>query len=363
MHKKTILFVVVFLTLSAAALFYFARVKTPTITTKIDQAQLGHYLFFDTRLSFNNTKSCASCHAPQFAFSDGYRRSITASGDNVLHNAPSLINIGKQAYFNWADYSLTTLAQQHKRPLFNTAPVELGAKGNEQLIIDRLQKDSLCRRLFKAAFPDLANPFTFDNIIQSIAAYVGTLQSTGSQFDKYVQGDSLAMSPDAKSGYALFNSHRLGCSQCHGGLYLSNATLTKNIDSIYFNTGLYNVGNSNCYPAADNGLRAVTGKITDDGRFKVPSLRNIAITAPYMHDGSVAALPEVLDIYVRGGRQISAGPSSGDGANNTNKSKLIKGFTLSGTERKQLLAFLYALTDSTLSSNPVFQNPFAQTNN
>jgi cytochrome c peroxidase len=363
MHKKTILLMAVLLVITVAALFYFTRIKTPTITTKIEQAQLGHYLFFDTRLSFNNTKSCASCHAPQFAFSDGYRRSITASGDNVLHNAPSLINIGKQAYFNWADYSLTTLAQQHKRPLFNTAPVELGAKGNEQLIIDRLQKDSLYAKLFKAVFPNAPNPFSFDNIIQSIAAYVETLQSTGSQFDKYVQGDSLAMSLDARSGYALFNSKRLGCSQCHGGLYLTNATLTKNIDSIYFNTGLYNVGNSNRYPISDNGLRAATGKIADDGRFKVPSLRNIAITAPYMHDGSVAALPEVLDIYMRGGRQISAGPSSGDGANNTNKSKLIKGFTLSGTERKQLLAFFYALTDSTLSSNPVFQNPFAQTNN
>lgn len=363
MHKKTILFVAVLLTLTAAAFFYFTRVKTPTQTTKIDQAQLGHYLFFDTRLSFNNTKSCASCHAPQFAFSDGYRRSITASGDNVLHNAPSLINIGKQAYFNWADYSLTTLAQQHKRPLFNTAPVELGAKNNEQLIIDRLQKDSLYCRLFKETFPDLANPFTFDNIIQSIATYVGTLQSTGSQFDKYVQGDSLAISADARSGFALFNSQRLGCNQCHGGLYFTNATLTKNVDSIYFNTGLYNVDNANGYPAQDNGLRAATGKAEDDGRFKVPSLRNIAITAPYMHEGSVASLPEVLDIYMRGGRQISTGPNSGDGAKNTNKSKLIKGFTLSGTERKQLLAFLYALTDSTLSSNPVFQNPFAQTNN
>lgn len=363
MRKRTIGLGVILLLLSIALVYYFTKLKTPPINTTIGQNKLGQYLFFDTRLSFNNTKSCASCHAPQFAFSDGYRRSITASGDNVLHNAPSLINIGKHSYFNWADYSITTLAQQHKRPLFNTSPVELGAKGNEQMIIARLQKDSLYPQLFKSVFPKVANPITFDNIIQSIAAYVSTLQSTGSPFDKYLQGDSTAMGPDARHGFALFNSQRLGCNRCHGGPYLSNATLGNHIDSIYFNTGLYNTGNRNTYPATDNGLRAATGKIADDGRFKVPSLRNIAITAPYMHDGSVASLPEVLSIYMLGGRHVTDGPNSGDGARNTNKSPLVKGFTLSETEKKQLLAFFYALTDSTLSSNPVFQNPFTQTNN
>jgi cytochrome c peroxidase len=328
-----------------------------------NQSKLGQYLFFDTRLSFNNTKSCASCHAPQFAFTDGYRRSITATGDNVLHNAPSLINIGKQSYFTWADYSLTMLSQQHRRPLFNTNPVELGAKGSEQLIIARLQKDTVYPQLFRQVFPDMAEPISFDNIINSIAAYVNTLHSTQSPFDKYLQGDSLAISSDARNGFALFNNQRLGCKQCHGGLYLTNATLTKNIDSIYFNTGLYNVGNRNHYPILDNGIRAITGKEGDDGRFKVPSLRNIAITAPYMHDGSVANLSDVLDIYMRGGRHSTSGPNSGDGAKNKNKSPLLKGFTLSANEKKQVLAFFYSLSDSTLPTNPAFQNPFAQPNN
>jgi cytochrome c peroxidase len=321
-------------------------------------ANLGHYLFFDTRLSYNNTKSCASCHAPEFAFTDGYRKSITASGDNVLHNAPSLINSSQLRHFDLANPRITTLEKQHERPFFNTTPVELGAKGNEALIISRLKADTLYQRLFSQAFPNQPAPFSFKNIIISIAAYVRTLSSAHSAYDRFIAGDSNALSPAAKKGGQLFSSARLNCTACHAGSSFTTATLTGNIDSIYFNTGLYNTGNSNRYPAADNGLSACTGKAADDGKFKTPSLRNVALTAPYMHDGSVTTLNEVIDMYERGGRSIAIGPLAGDGYLNSNKSKLLKGFSISPEEKIQLLAFLYALTDSSILANPAFKNPF-----
>jgi cytochrome c peroxidase len=351
------------LTTVVATARWMAGCQAPAADTALAQQQLGHYLFFDTRLSFNHTKSCASCHDPKFAFTDGYRRSITATGDNVLHNAPSLINVGLHRYFDWADTAITHLAQQHRRPLFNTQPVELGAKGQEGTILALLQKDTVYQQLFARAFPQQPQPFHFNHVLSALAAYTGSLQSAQSPFDRYQRGDSLAINESARQGWQLFTSTRLQCIRCHGGPHLTNATLTTNTDSIYFNTGLYNVGNGNRYPANDNGLRTLTGKPQDDGRFKVPSLRNVALTAPYLHDGSVASLTEVIELYARGGRLIGAGPLTGDGAQHKHKSPLVTGFSLNEAEKKQLLAFLHALTDSSIFTNPAFQNPFAQANN
>jgi cytochrome c peroxidase len=357
-QKNHIILVALFLVL--LWLFFLMRQLNTGVDTTA-KARLGYYLFFDTRLSFNNTKSCASCHAPEFAFTDGYRRSITASGDNVLHNAPSLINIAQQRYFDLADCTITTLEKQHERPLFNTQPVELGAKGYEAAIINRLQADTMYQRLFAAAFPHQPTRINFTNVITAMADYIRTINSTQSAYDRFIAGDSNALTPNAKKGWQLFSSARLHCTACHAGTYFTNATLTANIDSIYFNTGLYNIANSNQYPPNDNGLAAITGKASDDGRFKTPSLRNIALTAPYMHDGSINTLAEVIDIYALGGRRINDGSWAGDGSQNNNKSKLTGGFNITPEEKTQLLAFLYALTDSSILINPAFKNPFIPT--
>ncbi len=354
-RKKNIVLAVLLLPVSSLIILCTPQKNKPADTTA---ASLGHYLFFDSRLSYNNTKSCASCHAPEFAFTDGYRRSITASGDNVLHNSPSLINISMHRYFDLANPGITSLEKQHERPLFNTSPVELGAKGNEMLILNRLKADTMYQRLFSQVFPDQQAAISFQNITSSIAAYVRTLTSANADYDRFRRGDSNALSPDEKKGLSLFFSPRLGCASCHAGTYFTTATLTGNTDSIYFNTGLYNTGNRNRYPAADNGLAAFTGKTVDDGKFKTPSLRNVALTAPYMHDGSVNTLPEVIDIYEQGGRNISNGPLAVNGTTNRNKSRLITGFSITPEEKKQLLAFLYALTDSSILVNPSFKNPF-----
>jgi cytochrome c peroxidase len=358
-NKKTM--ALLLLLLAAALAVFTLHRPLATANPVATDTLLGRYLFFDTRLSFNNTKSCASCHDPKFAFTDGYRRSITATGENVLHNAPSLINIALHRYFDWANPTVTTLAQQHKRPLFGTDPIELGTNQNMAQTIARLQTDTLYQRLFAAAFPGQPNPYTPDNMVIALTAFVHSLQSARSPFDRFSAGDSLALGTDARKGWQLFSGNRLRCTYCHGGPHFTNATLTANIDSVYHNTGLYNIGNR--YPGHDNGLRRITQKISDDGRFKTPSLRNITLTAPYMHDGSVATLSEVMDHYARRGRLVTLGPWAGDGAKNPNKSAHLRGFSLSAEEKKQLLAFLASLTDSTVLDNPAFQNPFSQSNN
>lgn len=334
----------------------------PAVEKDKAMVKTGRYLFFDTRLSHNNTKSCGSCHDPKFAFTDGYRRSITANGENVKHNTPSLVNIVLQHYFDWANPNVTTLEKQQERPLFNEHPAELGAKGKEALILKRLQADSFYRHKFAAAFPGVKDPISFTNIISCIAAFVSTIRSTDAPYDKFMKGDTTALSAVAKAGMNLFFSDRLHCASCHTTPFFTSATKTTNTDSIYFNTGLYNIAGTNKYPAEDNGLAFITGKINDDGKFKTPSLRNVALTAPYMHDGSINTLEEVIDMYARGGRNISAGPFAGDGRNNSLKDSRIRGFTLSVIEKKQLIGFLFSLTDSAVLTNPAFQNPFTISN-
>jgi len=342
-----------------ALLLFTCSQKQPEKTEpETSLTETGRYLFFDTRLSYNNSKSCGSCHDPKFAFSDGYRRSITANGDNVKHNAPSLINISLHNYFDWANPTVTSLEKQHERPLFNEHPTELGAKGNEALILSRLKADQQCMQRFSRAFPGEKEPVNFPNIIRAIAAFVKTIRSFNSAYDKFVQGDSTAMTISAKEGMKLFFSKSLGCGDCHKPPMFTTAGLTKALDSIYFNTGLYNISGKDRYPADDNGLAAITNNPADDGKFKTPSLRNVALTAPYMHDGSINTIEEVIDMYQRGGRLINSGPNAGNGSKNSLKNKMITGFTLSAKERNELISFLYSLTDSSILANPRFQNPF-----
>lgn len=342
-------------------LLFSCNMKKQKEASQKNLQELGRYLFFDNRLSFNQTKSCSSCHDPKFAFSDGYRKSITASGDIADHNSPSLINCVNQSYFDWANPQVTSLEQQADRPLFNLHPIELGAKGMEEKILKRLKADSFYSKEFVKNFKE-KDPVIFTNIKKALAAFTSSLISYNSPYDNYINGDTSALSPDAKKGMELFLSDKLKCARCHEppSFFMNN----KSIDSFYANIGLYNIGNTSSYPSGDPGLKKITGKNTDDGKFKIPGLRNVALTTPYTHDGSVNSLDEMINIYAAGGRNIYLhGPADGDGRTNANKSKLITGFLITNEEKKQLIDFLYALTDSSVLSNPSFQNPFLQKRN
>jgi cytochrome c peroxidase len=327
------------------------------------KANLGRYLFYDRRMSANQTKSCASCHDPKFSFTDNYRRSIGALGDLHQRNAPPLINLIFYKYLSSADSSLHFPEQQISNPMFHDQPVELGWKGNEATLLARFRNDSLYRQLFKQVFTGDAEPISIPHIQQSIASFVVSLIALNSPYDRYHlhhQGNA----PDSSTllGQQLFFSDRLNCGRCHGGINFATPAIKddKGNTQFYFNTGLYNIDGKGSYPAYDPGLAALTGNPADMGSYRVPTLRNLLFTAPYFHDGSAATLDEVIDLYINGGRLLPQGPFKGDGRTNPYKHPLIKGFQLNSQERSGLIHFLISLTDSGVITNSLYSNPFKQ---
>lgn len=340
--------------LSFLPVFFACNAPQPVVHED-ELASIGHYLFFDTRLSYNQTKSCGSCHDPNFAFTDGYRKSITASGDIVRRNAPTLINVSKNSYFDWADPHVTSLSHQIERPLFNTSPVELGLTGNEDIVLQRFSNDTFYTTRFRLLFPDDDKPVSLPRIREAIVAYVNRLSSMNAPYDRFTAGDSTALTPQQKRGMHLFFSKTLNCASCHPPPYFTLASMTKNPDSIYFNAALSLFANR-----TDPGLAEKTGLEKDRWKFKIPTLRNIALTSPYAHDGSISTLEEVIDIYASAGHS----QSGKDISHLENKARQptdpVNGFTLSPGQKKDLVSFLYSLTDSTILHNPFFKDPFRQ---
>ena len=170
--------------------------------------------------------------------------------------------------------------------------------------------------------------------------------------------------PDIKEGFTgLVKRETNATGQSVLATMIRNIAVAESTDNLLCqDTGLpiYNVDGNGAYPAANTGVFAVTANAADMGRFRAPTLRNIAVTAPYMHDGSVATLEETLDHYAAGGRRIAAGPNAGDGSRSPLRSELVQGFALSNEERADVVAFLRALTDETLLRDPRFADPFGR---
>jgi len=324
--------------------------------------ELGRRLFYDVRLSGAGEMSCASCHLQELAFTDGRAQAVGATGELLSRSAMSLTNVAYNASYNWANPGLKDLESQALNPMLNEHPVEMGVAGREEEVLDRQRKDPVAAGLFGRAFPDQKNPFSLDTVTRALAAFQRTLISTDSPYDRAVfHDDWSALSPSARRGMDLFFSERIGCFQCHGGFSFSGPVKffgQGGHEPTFHNTGLYNLGGQGRYPATDQGLIARTGRPEDMGRFRAPTLRNIEVTAPYMHDGSIATLEEVVDHYAVGGRTIFEGPNAGLGAGNPYKSELIKGFQITESERRDLVDFLRSLTDRTFLEDPRFSDPF-----
>lgn len=326
-----------------------------------ETVELGRHLFYDTRLSGNETQSCASCHKQELAFSDGLDVGLGSTGQLHPRNSMQLTNVGYQPILTWANPNEEDLAHQALTPMFGEDPVELGLAGLEDVMMDRLRQDTTYQRLFAAAWPDFEEQVTLETITESIAAFQRTLISFDSPVDRYSGGDRSALSESARLGLSLFFSERLECFHCHGGLGFTGTFdyEGKSFPEIEFhNNGLYNIDGQGGYPFPNTGLIEFTQLVEDMGRFKAPSLRNVAVTAPFMHDGTIATLEEVIDHYAAGGRTIASGPHAGDGSANPYKSTFVKGFTLSPTEKAGLIDFLHSLTDSTFLTDPAFSNPW-----
>jgi cytochrome c peroxidase len=270
---------------------------------------LGMRLFSDPRLSASGRHSCESCHSPDLAFTDGLPRSRGVTGEILPLNAPTLVNVAYSPSLGWNDPAVRTLEQQMAGPLFNEHPRELGLKGREAAVEGLLAGDSAMATGFAAAFPGEERPVTLANVVRAIAAFERTLISASSPFDRYVFGGEHGALTDAqKRGMELF-SGRAGCAACHSGINFAGPWVDREVPRTE--------------PAfADSGTGVTV---------RVPTLRNVARTGPYMHDGRLATLDDVLAHYeelaVRSSDPRLARPA------------------LTTAERHALRAFLDSLTD------------------
>ncbi len=330
-----------------------------------EKFQLGRHLFYDVRLSGNGTKSCSSCHLQHLAFSDGVARPSGSTGQMHPRNSQALVNVAYFPTLNWANTATTRLELQIPVPLTGDDPIELGVnETNSEEVLDRFRQDQRYQQLFADAYPDEEDPYDFHNIIYALATFVRGLNSFNSDYDRYLQGDSNALTESAKRGMNLFNGERLECFHCHEGITFSNAyrdrTQQRPVPIEFFNNGLYNLDANGSYPEGGEGLFDITQKWSDMGKFRPPSLRNVELTAPYMHDGSKATLEEVVAHYAAGGTVTEFGPNAGDGRSNPNKASEIVSFDITEAEVNDLVNFLKSLTDHDFINNPRFSNPFLE---
>ena len=276
------------------------------------RVDLGKKLFFDSMMSRDSTVSCATCHIPELAFTDGLKKGIGIRNQEVGRNTPTLTNVAYQNKFLWDGVNPSLVAQVmipiHEHNEFDFHVL---------LVAERMKKDQAYVKLCQTAYGGDPNPFA---ITHAIASYERTLISGNSRYDQFVfQGDSLALNEDERRGMDLF-FNQLYCTECHSGFNFTNQALSNN--------GLY-------ANYLDSGRIRLTGLESDRAIFKVPTLRNIGVTSPYMHDGSKATLAEVIAHYSLGGK------------NHANKNAAIIPFELSEKEQQDLLSFLHSLTDST----------------
>jgi cytochrome c peroxidase len=317
--------------------------------------ELGRRLFYDPRLSGNGTQSCGTCHVQDQAFTDGRAQGLGSTGMLHARSPMSLVNVAYRDALTWANPNQRSLEEQALVPMFGETPIELGLTGHEPRVYAALAADPMYRPLFAAAFPGEGAPVTTTNVALALSAFERSIVSFRSPFDRYRQNEeSDALSESAQRGMVLFFSNRkAGCISCHRDLNLdggSKTAVSSPFDEEVFtfhNTGLYNLAGLLSYPADNTGLHAHTRKIEDVGMFRIPTLRNIAVTAPYMHDGSIPTLDGVLDHYARGGRTDNPARSTG-----------LRPFTLTPDERRDLMAFLESLTDREALRDPRWSDPW-----
>ncbi len=287
-------------------------------TVDADQAELGRLLFYDPVLSVNNTVSCASCHHPDLGFSDGRALALGAHEQNLRRSAPSLWNVAYAESLFW-DGRAASLEEQFLFPLTN--PDEMGA--DLEGMIAELQAIPDYQAKFDTAFAD---GITIENITTAIAAFQRTLITQDSAFDRFAAGDFNALTPAQRRGFDIFRSAETRCFECH-----SYPTFTDNSFHILGVPEDENV-------STDRGRVEVANAPDAEYSFRVPSLRNVALTAPYMHNGGLPTLEEVVQFYADGGGLEGGGID-------VQVDEKVRGFDLTDQEKQDLIAFLYALTD------------------
>lgn len=318
----------------------FVRMDIPADNPLTEEGiALGRRLFYDPVLSADSSISCASCHLPRYAFAEPRAISTGISGREGTRNAPSLVNVGYYYTGLFWDGRAGTLEEQAIHPVMH--PAEMGNDWAE--VEAKLRKDTVYPVLFRRAFGiETTGEINRQLVAKALAQFQRTLISGDAKFDR-VQRGTATFTVAERRGWEIFFDFPGGlpaaeCGHCHSDPLFTNLE--------YFNNGLDEAPELLKHPSPGRG--AVTGRRSDRGKFRTPTLRNIELTAPYMHDGRFTTLDEVIDHYVSGGHY----------AENVNPN--VRRLTLSDRDKKDLLAFLRTLTDTSFVRNPDLQNPFEQ---
>ncbi len=290
------------------------------------QVLLGRYLFYDKALSIDSTVSCASCHQQQFGFADNVAMSLGHHRKKGTRNALALSNLKEHPYFLW-DGAASGLEKQVLIPLNDSLEMNLDILD----VAKRLSGNEFYQDLAERAYQRPLDPFV---ITRSITAFEHTFLSNQSRYDNYLNGDNNALNEEELLGMDLFFSDRLKCAECHSG-------------SSFTDYSFQNNGAVTNYER-DSGRIRLTFKESDRNLYKVPSLRNCEVSAPYMHDGSIATLEAVVEHYASGGQLIPQ------------KSNKISGFELSLKEKSALISFLRTLTDDEFLTKEELSDPFEE---
>lgn len=368
---KNFLFVLIFLTACSKNKNRIAlpegipkHLSPPDNSFTEEKALLGRFLFYDRRLSGDETMSCASCHNPVLAFTDGKIRPRgipDKKGQLGPRNTPNLTNTAYTKSYTWINPGLQILESQALVPLFlDNTTVEMGLASKDREAVEKIKQEGYYREMFANAFPGEDNPIHIGNIIKAIASFERTFISFNSPYDLYISGKKNALSPSAVNGKEIFFSKKANCSKCHSGKYFSDAQDDDRSQKEYFhNNGIHSLYTDS---SGNEGLSEITLNIKDRGKFKTPTLRNVSVTYPYMHDGSITcdsayqiktgeynskcaeqALRRVIDHYSSSGK--------------TRSNSEIKPVYLTYKEKEDLLQFLFSLTDESFLRNEYYQNP------
>lgn len=260
-------------------------VAPPAAVASVDPAlaariALGRRLFYDGDLSIDGSMSCATCHLQRHGFAEGNRTHPGVTDEPGRRNVPGLANVARRRSFTWSDSTLRTLEAQALVPMLGEHPVEMGMKGQEVELVRRLGRNACYGRLFRAGFSNQAGRIDMGTITQALAAFERSLVSADAPVDRFERGDVEAIPPLAQTGRVLFRKH---CASCHAGPDLTDDRFHR-VEAV---------------STRDTGLAAVTGNASDRGRFRTPSLRNVAVSAPYFHDGETPTLGAALRRHQR----------------------------------------------------------------
>jgi cytochrome c peroxidase len=320
-------------------LFYFPQMPVNSDNpVTIEGVELGRYLFYDSILSYNYTFSCASCHKQENAFSNSpmtFSKGI--SGDEMKRNTPALFNLAWYPVLFW-DGKAKSIEEQIFHPVRTSTEMNLTWEQAGR----RINKS----KFYKPKFEFVFGKQEIDSLLiaKALAQFLRTLLSYQSKYDRMLRGE-VTFTYEEHEGYTIVNDQTMGdCLHCHNTD--ANALGTS---LAFSNNGLDKIERAEGYK--DKGYGSVTGNMKDNGKFKTPSLRNICLTEPYMHDGRFKTLEEVIDFYSEGVNQCVNIDSKMQYAHQ-------HGVKLNSIQKKQVLAFLKTLTDSVFISNLAFSNPF-----